>query len=374
MDLVNYRYPKAIWGTFLRVDKTLLVLLVVVSLFSLALIYSTGGQSLDGVWKHGARILSGFAAMFVLGAIPLPLYIRAAPYIYFILIISLVLVIILGDSAKGAQRWLDLGFVKFQPSELFKVAMPLYLSTILCRDEPHPCNIQKTMLASMYVSLTVVLVGIQPDLGTAVLIGICGMVVIFLAGPSKKQILVFVVIFLTLIPLVWHFAMLDYQKLRVTAFLNPNNTSQGSGYHIIQSKIAIGSGGLWGKGWLKGSQSQLGFLPEKSTDFVFSVLAEEFGFAGVVVLFTLLFMLTMRGLYVAMHASNIFGRLLGAGLSFSFFINILTNLGMVSGLLPVVGVPLPIMSYGGTSVISVFAIFGILVSIQHWCPMMRDNP
>jgi rod shape determining protein RodA len=277
-------------------------------------------------------------------------------------VLLLVLVLVAGEVGKGAQRWLDLGFFRFQPSEMMKLAMPMMLAWYF-GDRPLPPTLGKLVVSGVLVIVPMGLVAKQPDLGTALLVASAGFFVIFLAGIRWRILLGFGVAGAAGVPVLWHF-MHDYQRQRVLTFLDPESDPLGSGYHIIQSKIAIGSGGLYGKGWLNGTQSQLDFLPERSTDFIFAVYGEEFGFLGVVLLLTLYLVVILRGLYIATNAQDAFCRLLAGSLSLTFFVYLLVNTGMVTGLLPVVGVPLPLISYGGTSMVTIMAGFGILMSIN----------
>ena len=280
------------------------------------------------------------------------------------------LVFLFGYSAKGAQRWLDLGLIKIQPSELVKLSMPMMLCYIL--------SVQtaffrwRYLLALIVVAMVAGLIVNQPDLGTSVVIVIIGLLPLFLSGLSWAWVSTLLVMSLCLIPLAWHF-MLDYQKQRLLVFLNPDSDPMGGGYHIIQSKIAIGSGGLWGKGWLNGSQSHLDFIPERSTDFIFATFAEEFGFMGIAVLGFLYLFIVWRCLLISFNASGEFNRLLAATITLSFFIHVIINISMVSGLIPVVGIPLPLMSYGGSSMVVFLASFGILLAIDRYQPMMKSS-
>ena len=263
----------------------------------------------------------------------------------------------------GARRWLDLGIVKFQPSEFLKVIMPIAVAAFITK-RSIPIRFSYVILAFLVVLIPTGLIVIQPDLGTAVLVAFSGSVVIFLAGMSKLLICLIGGIAGCYIPIHWKFFMHDYQRQRILTFMDPESDPLGSGYHIIQSKIAIGSGGLFGKGWLNGTQTQLEFLPERHTDFAYAVFAEEFGLVGFVLLMVMYLYVLFRSAYISSHASTTFGKLLGGAITVTFFIYIFINIGMVSGLLPVVGVPLPLISFGGTSMVSICAGFGILMSIQ----------
>ena len=274
----------------------------------------------------------------------------------------LLLVAAFGDVGKGAQRWLDLKILRFQPSELMKIAVPIIVSSYLS-SKFLPPKFLRVVLSFVFIIVPIVLIAQQPDLGTALLVAIAGFSVIFIAGLSWRYLLaIFIVSALSVMPL-WHF-MREYQKQRVLTFLDPEKDPLGAGYHIIQSKIAIGSGGFYGKGWLNGTQSHLEFLPERSTDFIFAVLCEEFGMFGVLVILSIYSLIIFRALYIAYNAQDAFRQLLAGGITLSFFVYIFVNIGMVTGQLPVVGIPLPLISYGGTSIVTLMAGFGILMSIH----------
>ena len=281
---------------------------------------------------------------------------------YFLGIGLLLFVAVEGQIGKGAQRWLDLGVVTFQPSELLKLAVPMMCAWFM-HERRLPPTFPQLMVMALIVLTPALLIVEQPDLGTALLVIAGGGITILLAGISVRLMVVFGGLGLATLPVLWTF-MHDYQKARVFTFLNPESDPLGTGYNIIQSKIAIGSGGLFGVGWLNGSQSDLGFLPERSTDFIFAVMAEEFGLLGVCLLLVLYLALVGRGLYIASQAQDTFSRLLAGALSLTFFVYVFVNAGMVSGLLPIVGVPLPLVSAGGTSMVTIMAGFGMLASIH----------
>jgi rod shape determining protein RodA len=287
---------------------------------------------------------------------------RWAPWIYGLGILLLIGVLLFGDIGKGAQRWLNLGVFKFQPSEMVKLAVPLMIAWYLAK-QPLPPKLKTIALTFILIAIPVGLIAKQPDLGTSLLVGSAGIFALFLAGISWRFIITLFGLAAAAAPVVW-MNMHNYQKQRVLTFLDPEKDPLGSGYHIIQSKIAIGSGGLFGKGWFNGTQSQLDFLPERHTDFIFAVLSEEFGLVGVLLLLLLYLFVILRGLYIASQAQETFGRLLAGSLILVFFVYLFVNTGMVSGLLPVVGVPLPLISYGGTSLVTLMAGFGILMSIH----------
>jgi rod shape determining protein RodA len=270
-------------------------------------------------------------------------------------------VLIFGDVSKGGQRWLDLKIIRFQPAELMKLAVPLMAARYLSYHVLPPRFIN-LIVPSIIILLPVALIALQPDLGTAILVASSGILVIFFAGISWRFIFTSCISLACLAPIFW--SMLhNYQRQRIITMLSPESDRLGSGYQIIQSKIAIGSGGLYGKGWLNGTQSQLEFLPERTTDFIFAVFSEEFGFVGILTLLILYALLILRGLYIGMQAQDTFYRLIAGSLSMSLFVYVFVNIGMVSGILPVVGIPLPLVSYGGTSLVTILISFGIIMSI-----------
>jgi len=349
--------------TGLHLDGPLLFGILIVSTFGLFVLYSAGGQNPDLLVRQAIRIGVAVVAMLIIAQIPPKILRMWAPWLFVIGIVLLALVLIIGEVGKGAQRWLDIGVLRFQPSELMKLAAPMAAAWYL-HDRPLPPKFSETLVvAALAVALPAALIARQPDLGTALLIAASGMIVILLSGLSWRLILMSTVLALAAAPLMW-FNMHDYQRQRVLTFLNPESDPLGSGYHIIQSKIAIGSGGVFGKGWLNGTQAQLEFLPERATDFIFAVLGEEFGLLGLCSLLLVYIFIVLRGLYIATQAQDTFGRLLAGSISLTFFVYVLVNTGMVTGLLPVVGVPLPMVSYGGTSMVTLMAGFGILMSVH----------
>ena len=347
----------------LRLDPVLLSLLLVLAAFGTMVLYSASGADEAALIRQATRILVAMLLLIATANIPLRLLRKISFWIYLGGVGLLVAVVLFGEVGKGAQRWLDLGFIRFQPSEILKLAVPMVVATYLA-DRVLPVGIREIVVASVLVLIPVVLIGRQPDLGTAILVGSAGFFVLFLAGVRWRVILGTGVLMSAMAPLMWKFVLHDYQRKRILTLLDPESDPLGSGYHIIQSKIAIGSGGVYGKGWLNGTQSQLDFIPERSTDFIFSVFGEEFGFFGSVVLILIYLAIIFRGLYIAAHAEENFGRLLAGALSLTFFVYLFVNTGMVAGLLPVVGVPLPLVSYGGTSMVTLMMGFGIIMSIR----------
>jgi len=347
----------------LHLDMPLLVGLVVLASLGLVTLYSAGDQSTELVLKQLMRLGVAFAVMFGVAQVSPETWRRWTPWLYAIGLSLLVLVLVLGVVGKGAQRWLNLGFVRFQPSELMKVAVPLMIAWYLA-EAALPPTMRRIILASLGVLVPTLLIAKQPDLGTALLIAASGVFVLLFAGISWRLVGTTVFMMIPAAIVMWFYGMHDYQRQRVQTFINPESDPLGAGYHIIQSKIAIGSGGLYGKGWLNGTQSHLDFLPERSTDFIFAVFSEEFGFLGVALLLSVYLFIVLRGLYIALQAQETFGRLVAGSLTMTFLVYVFVNIGMVTGLLPVVGLPLPLISYGGSSMVTLMAAFGILMSIQ----------
>ncbi|VFP86794.1 Peptidoglycan glycosyltransferase MrdB [Candidatus Erwinia haradaeae] len=360
-----------IWGR-LHIDPCLFVIISILLAISLLVMWSASGQNVDMMAHKVIQIGMGIGVMIFMAQISPRIYETWAPYLYTISMILLVLVDISGHISKGAQRWLDLGFIRFQPSEIAKISVPLMVARCMNRDT-YPPSIGNTIIALILILIPTLLVAVQPDLGTSILIAVSGLFVLFLSGISWTLIITVISTIAALTPILWLYFMHDYQRNRMRMLFSPTSDPLGSGYHIIQSKIAIGSGGIPGKGWLHGTQSQLAFLPERHTDFIFSVLAEELGLVGVVLLLMLYILLIIRGLLIAAHAQNTFGRVMAGGVILVFFIYVFVNIGMVSGLLPVVGVPLPIISYGGSALIVLMAGFGMIMSIHTHKKMLSNN-
>jgi rod shape determining protein RodA len=350
------------WLERFHVDLWLLILLLLLGGIGLAVVYSGSGHSNSAVLAQGQRLLMGLVIMVIAAQTPPELYRAAAPWLYAGTLLLLVLVLVLGDTAKGAQRWLDLGIVRFQPSELMKLAMPMMVAAFL-HSRILPPRLPAVLATLVIIGLPAVLVMVQPDLGTSLLIIAAGGFALFFAGLRWRYMVVAALTAAAALPVLWG-RLHDYQRGRILTLLDPERDPLGAGYHITQSKIAIGSGGVFGKGWLDGTQAKLDFLPEAHTDFIFAVFSEEFGLFGVAMLLILYLFIVGRGLVIAVRAQDTFQRLLAAALSLKFFIYVFINVGMVIGLLPVVGVPLPLISYGGTSMVSLLAGFGILMSIQ----------
>ena len=359
---VSYNSRLATALRLINIEPVLFLGILFLSAIGLGVLYSAGDASIVLVKAQLIRLGLAFLVMLVVAQIPQRQLYLWSPWFFALGIVLLVLVLTAGDVGKGAQRWLDLYVVKFQPSEMMKLITPMMLAWYLS-ERPLPPTAKSLLISAVLVIVPTVLIAAQPDLGTSILVAAAGFFVVFLAGLRWRVLLGIALAGLAFIPILWRM-MHDYQKQRVLTLLNPESDPLGSGYHIIQSKIAIGSGGLYGKGWLNGTQSQLDFLPERHTDFIFAVFAEEFGMMGAIVLLALYVFIILRGLYIASNAQDSYGRLLAGSLSLTFFVYLFVNVGMVSGILPVVGVPLPLVSYGGTSMVTLMAGFGMLMSIN----------
>ncbi len=346
----------------LNIDVFLLCTVLLLSSFGLFVLYSATDGSHLLMLKQITRLVLSLIALFVFAQIPAHKYYTWAPLVYIPGVLSLILVLLIGRVGNGAQRWLDLGFFHIQPSELMKIVTPLMVSWYLSQ-KVIPLDLKVTCKSLVLILLPTLLIAKQPDLGTALMVAFSGCIVLFFAGLSRRFMTISLVGMMFMMPFLWHI-LHDYQKNRVLTFLNPERDPLGAGYHIIQSKIAIGSGGIFGKGWMNGSQSHLDFLPEHTTDFIFAVIGEELGLFGCIVLISIVMTIILRSLYIAYHASNTFSRLLTVSLAANFFISAFVNMGMVTGLLPVVGIPLPLVSYGGSSMIVFYSAFGIMMSIQ----------
>jgi rod shape determining protein RodA len=346
----------------LKLDGPLLVGLGLLCIYALFVQYSASGQSGATVLRTVMRIGLGAVAMCLLSHSSPNFLRRAAPWVYGAGVLLLFVVDAIGYGAKGAQRWLDLGIFRFQPSEIMKLAVPMMAAAFM-HDRPLPPDWKSLTVVAAIIALPAGLVALQPDLGTAVLIAAAGMLLVLMAGLRWQILVALLVVGVAAAFIAWPF-LEPYQQQRVLVFMDPAQDPLGRGYHISQSQIAIGSGGLFGKGWMNGSQAQLEFLPEASTDFIFAVIGEEFGLLGLVLLIGLYLFIVSRAVYLANQANDTFGRLLASSIAFTFFVYVFINAGMVTGLVPVVGVPLPMVSYGGTSVVTLLAGFGILMGLH----------
>ena len=354
----------------LHIDLWLFIPLVLLSVAGLVVLYSASGQSEPMMTAQIRNLFIAFAVLLTTAQLRLETLKIVSPYVFALGLVLLVGVALFGVGAKGAQRWLSLGFIRFQPSEIMKVAMPLAIAWWLSKKALPPTS-KSLLIAAMMVAVPSFLILQQPDLGTSLLVASSGLAVIYMAGIQWRYILSLVLVALVSIWPAWVFVLKDYQKQRILTLFNPESDRLGAGWNIIQSKTAIGSGGWEGLGWTQGSQAQLDFLPEGHTDFIIAVLAEEFGFRGVSLLFVFYAAILLRGLVITWRAQSSFARLLAGALITTFFFGLVVNLGMVSGLLPVVGVPLPMVSYGGTAMVSMMVAFGLLMAISTEKPVTR---
>jgi rod shape determining protein RodA len=346
----------------LHLDGMLLAALAAVSCFGMFVLWSAAGDNTALWFNQLVRLGIGFAVMIALAQVPDHVFRMLSPAGYAAGVALLVVVAVAGDVGKGAQRWLDLGVVRFQPSEILKLAVPMMCAWYL-HQRPLPPAPRDVAVVLAIVLVPVLLIAEQPDLGTALLVASAGLIVLVMGGLSWAFIAGGVALMGAAVPLVWHF-LHDYQRQRVLTLLDPQSDALGAGYHIIQSQIAIGSGGVFGKGWTNGTQAQLEFLPERSTDFIFAVIGEELGLLGLVALLAGYLFIIGRGLFMATQCRDAFARLVAGSIALTFFVYAFVNAGMVTGLLPVVGVPLPLVSYGGTSFVTLMAGFGILMSLH----------
>lgn len=368
MDAQNLRRPPGLWS-YTHLDLPLLLLLLALCGYGLFVLYSASGQDADYVMRQAVRMGAGFVALILLAQMPPRVLMRLGPWIYLAGVLLLVGVLLFGVGAKGAQRWLALPGFRFQPSELMKLALPIMIAAYLAR-HPLPPSLRSVAISLVLIAVPFALIMKQPDLGTSLLIGASGVFVLLFSGIYWRWIFLALGVGAASLPGLW-MIMKDYQKQRVLTFLDPESDPLGAGWNIIQSKTAIGSGGLSGKGYMEGTQSQLNFLPESHTDFIIAVIGEELGMTGVLVLLALYLLIIGRGLVIAVQAPDSFSRLLAGSITLTFFVYVFVNIGMVTGLLPVVGVPLPMVSYGGTSIVTLMVGFGMLMSIQTHRQMVR---
>lgn len=345
-----------------HIDSFLMACLFFILLAGLFILYSASGQNIDRIYAQGTNIIVALSCLWITANISPSQLERFALPIYLLGVTLLIGVALFGIISHGARRWLNIGVAQIQPSELMRIAMPMMLAWYFSKREGKP-KASHFVFAGLLLAIPVALIMKQPDLGTSLLISASGFYILFLAGLNWKFLLGGVTLLAGLTPVFW--SMLhDYQRRRIEILFDPTQDPLGAGYHTIQAMIAIGSGGVAGKGWLKGTQTQLDFLPERTTDFIFAVFSEEFGFLGNMLLLGLLSLIIIRGLMIASQAQNTFTRLLAGSITLTFFTYAFVNMGMVSGILPVVGVPLPLISYGGTSMLTLCVSFGILMSIH----------
>ncbi|MBT5488814.1 MAG: rod shape-determining protein RodA [Halieaceae bacterium] len=347
----------------LHLDLVLLLPVVMIMAMGLFVLFSASDSDWGAVNRQVRNFIIGFGVLLAVAQVRVDTLQRWAPILYFGALLLLLLVPFFGVGAKGAQRWLSLGFIRFQPSEIMKIAMPLAVAAWVVRGglPPRP---SATLAAIAIIVIPAATIAFQPDLGTAILVAASGLFVVFMAGISGVQILSAALVALAAIWPAWLFLLRDYQKQRILTLFDPEADKLGAGWNIIQSKTAIGSGGWSGKGWLQGTQSHLDFLPESQTDFIIAVLAEEWGFRGVLCLLALYGAAVARGLWISFSAQTSYGRLLASAITLTFCVYIIVNMSMVAGILPVVGVPLPFVSFGGTSIVTLMLGFGILMAIS----------
>ncbi len=347
---------------FAPLDAGLLTPMLLLIGCGLMVLYSAAGEDSARVIDQLRNLAIAVSMMWIVALIPAQYLLQAAAPIYAVGIVLLVGVALFGEISMGARRWLHIGVTRIQPSELMKIAMPLMLAWYFHKREAN-LRLFDFMIAAILLGIPVLLIIKQPDLGTALLVAASGFYVLFLAGLSWKVLVGLGVLAAASIPVAWPL-MHDYQRQRVLTLLDPAQDPLGAGYHTIQSTIALGSGGISGKGWMNGTQAHLDFLPERTTDFIFAVYGEEFGLIGNLVLLILYFALVVRGMMIAYGAGNLFGRLVAGAVTLTLFTYAFVNMGMVSGILPVVGIPLPLVSYGGTALVTILTSLGILMSIQ----------
>jgi len=347
----------------LEVDGPLLIGLCLACAVGIVVLYSASGRNFDVLQQQAVRFVLALLTMCILARVSPRVIRTATPWIYLLGLGLLIVVMLTGDIAMGAQRWLDLGVVRFQPSEIMKLAVPLAAAWYL-HDRPLPPSFFNLMVVGIIIVLPTVIIAEQPDLGTALLVAAAGGVVVFMAGLRLRYVFGALALLVPAAYVAWTYFLREYQRQRVLTFIDPQNDPLGSGYHIIQSQIAIGSGGVFGKGYLRGSQAQLEFLPERSTDFIFAVIGEEWGLVGLTSILLLYVFIIGRALYLAATSQDTFARLGAGSLAVTFCVYVFVNTGMVTGLLPVVGVPLPLISFGGTSMVTLMAGFGILMALS----------
>lgn len=347
-----------------HLDPLLLALIFMVLAFGLVVLFSAAGDEARLFDAQFQRVLVAMVVLVAAAQLPPGLYFRWAPYVYILGLVLLVAVLLVGVRVKGSQRWLEIpGLLRFQPSELMKIAVPMALAWYL-QQRVLPPSARHVFFSLLIILLPALAIAAQPDLGTAILVAGAGIAVLMLAGLSWRSLAYAAFVIAAAAPILWQFALQGYQRQRIITLFDPESDPLGAGWNIIQSTTAIGSGGLFGKGLLQGTQSHLDFLPEARTDFIIAVVGEEFGLVGVLVLLLLYLGIIARGLVLACSAQSTFGRLFAGALTLTFFIYVFVNIAMVSGLLPVVGVPLPLVSYGGTSIITLMASFGIIMSMR----------
>ncbi|KAA0876531.1 rod shape-determining protein RodA [Nitrincola tapanii] len=357
------------WWSYTRLDAWLLSFLLLLCAYGLYILYSASGQDMEYVQRQAVRMGAGFFLMILMAHLRPRAYLTLAPWLYVFGVGLLIAVLLFGVQAKGAQRWIALPGMRFQPSELMKLVLPMAMAAYLVRGSLPP-SLPRLLVSLLILAVPVAMIMKQPDLGTSLLIASSGAFVILFSGIYWRYVFLALAACGAALPVLWS-VMKEYQRQRVLTFMNPESDPLGAGWNIIQSKTAIGSGGLSGKGWLQGTQSQLNFLPESHTDFIIAVVGEELGMYGILLLVCLYLLIITRGLVIASRATDSFARLLAGSVTLTFFVYVLVNIGMVTGLMPVVGVPLPMISYGGTSIVTLMAGFGILMSVNAHSPLQR---
>jgi rod shape determining protein RodA len=363
-DTTDSRKEKSSLWQILRIDPQLLLALLLLSGFGLMVLYSASGENVDEVSRQSISLLVAYVAMFIIAQFNVHFFRRWAPSMYTVGLILLTLVLIMGVEAGGARSWLDLpGLPSFQPSEIMKFVVPMLLAWYL-GSRPLPPSFKHLFWAALFILVPAGMIVVQNDTGTAIMVAMSGIFVVLLAGIRWKVVISGAVLALLVSPAWYLFLAQEHQRNRIRTFFDPYLDPTGAGYNIIQSQIAIGSGGLYGKGWLNGAQSQLDFIPESNTDFILAVLAEEFGLLGVLFLVLLYLLVLARSFSITFYARDMFSRLLAGSITLTFFFYMFVNMAMVSGLLPVIGLPLPLISRGGTSILTLFVGFGILMSIS----------
>ncbi|MEK9654896.1 MAG: rod shape-determining protein RodA [Halieaceae bacterium] len=358
----SFARPRTL-AQWLHLDLALLVPVLLIMAFGLFVLFSASDGDWDTVRRQLRNFVIGWGVLLVVAQVRVDTIQRWSPVLYLFALGLLFLVLLFGVGAKGAQRWLSLGIIRFQPSEVMKIAMPLAVAFWVVRFGLPP-RLGVTVVGLLIIAIPAAVIALQPDLGTALLVAASGAFVIFMAGISWWQILAGILAALAAIWPAWLFVLRDYQKQRIMTLFNPEADKLGAGWNIIQSKTAIGSGGWSGKGWMQGTQSHLDFLPESQTDFIIAVLAEEWGFRGILCLLVLYGLVVARGFWISLTAQTTYGRLLASAITLTFCVYVVVNMGMVAGLLPVVGVPLPFVSFGGTAIVTLMLGFGILTAIS----------
>ncbi len=352
---------KKIKNIYQNLDLTILICIVILNIYSILLIYSASNKDIYLIYKRIIHLCISFIAMIIASKFKNTFYKNNSYIFYIICNILLILVYINGHIIKGAKRWINIGILQFQPSEIVKLIIPIIIAKYI--NDNHPLKFKDLLKTKIIILIPAILVYLQPDLGTSILIIISGIITLYLGGINKKMILVLIFLISIFSPILWKFFLHNYQKERIITLIT-NNNSLKNGYQIYQSKISIGSGGKYGKGIFKGTQSKLGFIPEKKTDFIFTIIAEEQGFLGVCFTISIYSLLILRSFLISINSKTFFEKLFSTSFVIIFFVNTIVNICMVSGLLPIVGIPLPLISYGGTSLITNMCMFGIIMSIK----------